>query len=162
MPEFPTLPERTADSPHATYLGFDYGQKKTGVAVGQRITGTARGLQTLRSHSPEALWPGIQQLVRTWQPTAFVVGVPIPIVETPDKNPFISLIMRFCRDLQSRFERPVYVMDEALSTRESQSLFYSQRTRKSVAFTDIKDELAAQLILQTWLDHTAPRERLDG
>jgi putative Holliday junction resolvase len=48
-------------------------------------------------------------------------------------------------------------MDETLSTRESQTLFYSQRVRKSVQFTDIKDELAAQLILQTWLSHTQPR-----
>ncbi len=145
-------------SGNATFLGFDYGEKKTGVAIGQRITGTASGLETIRSSSPDVLWSAISRLVDTWQPTAFVVGVPYPIVETGEKNPIIERILKFCRALEGRYQRPVHVMDEALSTRESQSIFYDRRPKKSVQFTDIKDELAAQLILQTWLNHTAPRE----
>ena len=145
----------------ATFLGFDFGEKKTGVAVGQRITGTARGLETIRSHTPEALWSSIGRLVDAWEPQAFVVGVPFPIVETTEKNPVIDLIKTFCRDLENRYQRPVHIMDEALSTRESQTLFYTQSHRKSVNFRDVKDEMAAQLILQTWLDHTAPRGSLD-
>ncbi|MDD1649646.1 MAG: Holliday junction resolvase RuvX [Methylococcaceae bacterium] len=147
---------------NATYLGFDFGRKNTGVAVGQRITGTASGLETIRSTHPEALWDAISRLVKTWQPTAFVVGVPHPLVESEAKNPLIALIRQFCLDLEVRYQRPVYEMDEALSTRESQSLFYSRRTRKSVPFAAIKDELAAMLILQTWLDHTAPKGSLDA
>ena len=162
MADFQTLPAEPDGSATATYLGFDVGAKKTGVAVGQRITGTATPLETLRSQNRDVLWQSIAQLVKTWQPTAFVVGVPYPIEATQDKNPVITMILQFCRDLESRHGRPVYVMDEALSTRESQSLFYERRSRKSVNFTDIKDELAAQLILQTWLDHTATRGRLDG
>ena len=148
---------------YATYLGFDYGEKRTGVAVGQRITGTASTLETLRSHNREVFWQSVARLVKTWQPTAFVVGVPYPLQETAEKNPVIDRILQFCRELETRHARPVYVMDEALSTRESQTLFYNQRTRKSVQFTDIKDELAARLILQSWLDHTAlAPERLHG
>ena len=45
----------TQDAAYATFLGFDFGEKKTGVAVGQRITGTARALETIRSHTPEVL-----------------------------------------------------------------------------------------------------------
>jgi putative Holliday junction resolvase len=146
---------------HATFLGFDFGEKKTGVAVGQRITGTARGLETIRSHTPEALWSSIGRLVDAWEPQAFVVGVPFPIVETTKKNPVIDLIKTFCRDLENRYQRPVHIIDEALSTRESQTLFYTQSYRKSVNFRDVKDEMAAQLILQTWLDHTAPRGSLN-
>jgi putative Holliday junction resolvase len=147
---------------NATFLGFDYGEKKTGVAIGQRITGTASPLETLRSSHPDAMWSAISRLVETWQPAGFVVGVPYPIVETVEKNPMIERILKFCRSLEGRYQRPVHVMDEALSTRESQSLFYDRRPRKSVQFTDVKDELAAQLILQTWLNHTAPRESLDA
>jgi putative Holliday junction resolvase len=151
----------TEISRNATFLGFDYGEKKTGVAIGQRITGTASPLETLRSSPPDAMWAAISRLVETWQPAAFVVGVPYPIIETTKKNPMIERILKFCRSLEGRYQRPVHVMDEALSTRESQSLFYDRRPRKSVQFTDIKDELAAQLILQTWLNHTALRESLD-
>lgn len=141
---------------NATYLGFDFGERNTGVAVGQRITGTATGLETIRSSSDEAFWGAITRLVNTWQPTAFVVGVPYP-PEEGEENPIIRLIAIFCSHLEARFQRPVYTMDETLSTKESQSIFYDQRPRKSVQFTDIKDELAAQLILQTWLSHTAAR-----
>lgn len=163
MADFATLPEAIVNTRHATFLAFDYGEKRTGVAVGQRITGTASGLETLPSHNREVFWQSITRLVNTWQPTAFVVGIPYPIQETTEKNPVIDKILQFCRELETRHARPVYVMDEALSTRESQSLFYSQRTRKSVQFADIKDKLAAQLILQTWLNHTAPaEERLNG
>lgn len=151
----------TQDAAYATFLGFDFGEKKTGVAVGQRITGTARALETIRSHTPEVLWRGVGRLVDAWEPVAFVVGVPFPIVETTEKNPVIDLIKTFCRDLERRYQRPVHIIDEALSTRESQTLFYTQGHRKSVAFRDVKDEIAAQLILQTWLDHTAPRGSLD-
>lgn len=149
-------------SRNATFLGFDYGEKNTGVAVGQRITGTASTLETLRSQPTDVMWAAITRLVETWQPAAFVVGVPYPIVETTERNPMIERILKFCRSLEGRYHRPVHVMDEALSTRESQSIFYDRRPKKSVRFTDIKDELAAQLILQTWLNHTAPRESLDA
>lgn len=152
------LPETPGN---ATYLGFDFGQKNTGVAVGQRITGTASGLGTIRSTHPDALWEAIARLVKTWQPTAFVVGVPHPLVETEAENPLIAQIRHFCRELEARHQRPVHEMDEALSTRESQTLFHSRRPKKSIAFAAVKDELAAMLILQTWLDHTAPREPLD-
>lgn len=154
--------EAPADHPgNATYLGFDYGAKNTGVAIGQRITGTAAGLETIRSANPEALWAAITRLVKTWQPTAFVVGVPLPLTATAEQNPFIDKVRAFRRELEARYQRPVYEMDEALSTRESQTLFYSRRPKKSVPFTALKDELAAMLILQTWLDHTTPRERPD-
>ena len=147
---------------NATYLGFDYGAKNTGVAIGQRITGTATGLETIRSANPEALWAAIARLVKTWQPTAFVVGVPLPLTTAAEENPFIARVREFSRELEARHRRPVYEMDEALSTRESQTLFYSRRPKKSVPFTALKDELAAMLILQTWLDHTTPRERKDA
>ncbi|MFN5745731.1 MAG: Holliday junction resolvase RuvX [Methylococcaceae bacterium] len=152
------MADRQSDFTNATYLGFDFGEKKTGVAVGQRITGTARGLDTIRNTSEQAFWLAVSKLVETWQPSAFVVGIPIP--SEPHKDPqnhIVPLIKAFCSELEQRYQRPVHTMDETLSTRESQTLFYNQRVRKSVQFADIKDELAAQLILQTWLSHTEPR-----
>lgn len=138
----------------ATYLGFDYGERRTGVAIGQRVTGTASALETIRSDTHQALWSAIARLVRTWEPTAFVVGVPYPLEEGAE-NPLIPIICHFCAELKQRYQRPVFTFDEALSTKESQEIFYRERSKRSVQFQDIKDELAAQLILQTWLRHTA-------
>ncbi len=141
-----------------TYLCFDYGEKNIGVAVGQRITETATALETIRVTSQEALWSAVIRLNTTWKPAAFVVGMPYH----PDGeiNPVVKYILEFCRQLEQRFQRPVYTMDETLSTRESQAIFYEQRPRRSTRFTDVKDQMAAQLILQTWLKHT-PRKNAD-
>lgn len=142
---------------NATYLGFDFGERNTGVAVGQRITGTASALETIRSDTEEALWSAVARLVKTWQPSAFVVGMPYHPEEGVE-NPIVQPIRHFCRELEHRYQLPVYIMDETLSTKESQEIFYRKRSKRSVQFADIKDELAAQLILQTWLNHTAPRD----
>jgi putative Holliday junction resolvase len=141
---------------NATYLGFDFGELNIGVAVGQRVTATATGLETIRATSNAALWSAVSRLVRIWQPSAFVVGMPYH--PEGKENPIVQPILRFCRQLEERYQRPVYTMDETLSTKESREIFYRERSKRSVQFTDIKDELAAQLILQTWLNHTAQRE----
>jgi putative Holliday junction resolvase len=148
------------DAPAGTYLGFDYGERNIGVAVGQRVTETATGLETIRATSEQALWTAVARLVRTWQPSAFVVGMPYH----PDgeENPIVQPILRFCRLLEERYQKPVYIMDETLSTKESQEIFYRERSKRSVQFADIKDELAAQLILQTWLKHTAQQNLPDA
>jgi putative Holliday junction resolvase len=138
----------------ATYLGFDFGEKFIGVAVGQRITGTATGLETIRVTSGDAVWNAVARLVKTWQPAAFVVGMPYH-PEEGQENPIVQPILRFCRQLEGRYHKPVYTMDETLSTKESQEIFYRERSKRSSRFVDVKDELAAQLILQTWLRHTA-------
>jgi len=143
------------ESGTGTYLGFDYGERNIGVAVGQRVTATATGLETIRATSDQALWTAVSRLVGIWQPAAFVVGMPYH--PTGEENPIVQPILRFCGQLEERYHRPVYIMDETLSTMESQAIFYRERSKRSVQFTDIKDELAAQLILQTWLKHTAPR-----
>jgi putative Holliday junction resolvase len=51
----------------STYLGFDFGEKNIGVAVGQRVTGTATALETIRVTSGKALWDAISRLVQTWR-----------------------------------------------------------------------------------------------
>ncbi|MBM3203668.1 Holliday junction resolvase RuvX [Candidatus Woesearchaeota archaeon] len=145
---------------NSTYLCFDYGEKNIGVAVGQRVTGTATPLETIRVTSGTALWRAVIRLTETWQPAAFVVGMPYH----PDgeENPIVQPILRFCAELEQRFQRPVYTMNETLSTRESRQIFYQQRenprqSKRSTQFIDVKDQMAAQLILQTWLTHTPER-----
>ena len=136
-----------------TYLGFDYGEKNIGVAVGQRVTGTATGIETIRVHSQASKWHAIERLVETWHPSGFVVG----LAYQPDgsENPITRPTLKFCRQLEGRFGLPVHTMDEQLSTMESRQIFYQHRNKRSAEFIDYKDSLAAQLILQTWLSHSA-------
>jgi putative holliday junction resolvase len=131
------------------FLGFDFGEKRVGVAVGQAITGTATALETIRTASKVEFWKAIGRLIEQWQPTAFVVG--LSHQENGDENPITELTRRFCRQLEGRYRLPVHTVDETLTTMESRHLFNQQRNRKSLTFTDRKDQLAAQLILQTWL-----------
>jgi putative Holliday junction resolvase len=140
-----------------TYLGFDYGDKHIGVAVGQRLTATATGLETIPALRKPPMWAAISRLVEVWQPCGFVVG--LCYQEDGTENPITPYILRFSRQLEGRYRLPVYLMDETLSTVESKSLFYQSKVKRSTGFGAVKDILAAQLILQTWLEHTAQLER---
>ncbi len=151
----PTSP--SASPKPGTYLGFDYGDKHIGVAVGQRLTGTATGLETIPAQRKQVVWDAITRLTQTWQPQGFVVG--LSYQDDGSENPITPYILKFCRQLEGRYRLPVYTMDETLSTVESKSLYYQSRAKRSNGFGAVKDILAAQLILQTWLEHTAHQER---
>lgn len=134
-----------------TFLGFDYGELNIGVAVGQRITGTATGLETIKVFSKAAKWQAINRLVETWRPNGFVVGLSHQL--DGSENPITQPTLRFCRQLEGRFNLPVFTMDEMLSTVESRHVFYQDRPKRTAEFVDFKDTISAQLILQTWLRH---------
>jgi len=144
-------------SKQTTYLGFDYGNKHIGVAVGQKLTRTATGLESISALVKQPMWDAITRLVETWRPEGFVVG--LSYQEDGSENPITPHILRFCRQLEGRYRLPVHTMDETLSTRESKTLYYESRAKNSQRFGAVKDIMAAQLILQTWLEHTAQQER---
>lgn len=139
------------------FLGFDFGEKRVGVAVGQAVTGTATALETIRTSNKAEFWKAIGRLIEEWQPSAFVVG--LSHQENGEENPITELTRRFCRQLEGRYRLPVHTVDETLTTMESRHLFRQQHSRKSLAFIDRKDQLAAQLILQTWLSEQHPEAR---
>lgn len=128
-------------------MGFDYGTRRIGVAVGQEVTCTATGVETLQSVNDKPDWSGIARLVTEWQPAALVVGLPLNMDDS--ENPRTALVRRFCNQLRERFKLPVHLMDERLSTIEAERILAQQpgskRSRDS-------DKLAAQLILQSWLE----------
>lgn len=135
-----------------TYLGFDFGNKKIGVAVGQRITGTASPLQTLRSIQQQPDWQGITRLITQWQPTALVVGISTQLDGTD--NPITARMRKFCRQLNGRYHLPVYTQDETLSTFEAKQLLFDELHLSATKLWAVQDQLAAQLILQSWLNQT--------
>jgi putative Holliday junction resolvase len=134
-----------------TYLGFDFGSKKIGIAVGQTTTHMASPLQTLRAINQAPDWDSIGQLIREWQPIGFVVGISKQF--DGSDNPITPRMLKFCRQLEGRFQLPVYQQDETLSTFESKQLLFDEVKLSATKLWEVEDQLAAQLILQTWLNN---------
>jgi putative Holliday junction resolvase len=99
-----------------SFLAFDYGLKRTGVAYGSRLLQQARAQPTIRAEG-EARWPLIAQRIAQWQPDALVVGVPFHPDGAAHDN--TARARRFARQLHGRFGLPVFEVDERYSTTEA-------------------------------------------
>ena len=129
-----------------TLLGFDFGQKRIGVAVGQQVTGTATALCTLQSRDGRPDWDTISDLIGEWQPDTLVVGLPL---HANGKESEISQAARkFARQLEGRYRLPVHTMNEYLSSQAAREL---QQQNRQADKTGI-DAIAARIILQNWLE----------
>jgi len=125
-------------------LGFDFGPRKIGVAVGQTLTGSASPLTTLRARDRRPDWEGIGRLIGEWTPQALVVGIPY---DMDDKEvDWAPRVHRFVRQLEGRFRLPVHRVDERLTSREARTLMGRAATSREAV-----DAVAASLILETWL-----------
>jgi putative holliday junction resolvase len=99
-----------------SFLAFDFGLKRTGVAVGNRLLRTAQGLATVKAEG-DARWPLIQARIKEWQPDAIVIGVPYYQDGTPHDN--TRRAQKFGRQLQARYALQVFEVDERYSTTEA-------------------------------------------
>lgn len=146
MPESDPLFNGCSD----TYLGFDFGNKKIGIAIGQTRTATASPLRTLRSPKQKIDWDAIGKLIEEWQPAGLVVG--ISRQADGSDNLITPRMQKFCRQLEGRFRLPVYPMDETLTTFEAKQMLYDELGLRAGKLWEVQDQLAAQLILQSWLN----------
>lgn len=99
-----------------TFLAFDFGLKRTGVAVGNRITCTASPQLTIQA-TGDARFAHIAERILEWRPDALVVGVPFHPDGGEHENTHRA--RRFARQLQGRFHLPVHEVDERFSTTEA-------------------------------------------
>ena len=107
-------------APHVqTFLAFDFGLKRTGVASGNRLTRTATP-QTSITALGDARFALIAERIQEWQPDALVVGVPFHPDGAPHEN--TARAQKFARQLRGRFGLEVYKVDERYSTTEAHSL----------------------------------------
>jgi putative Holliday junction resolvase len=127
-------------------MAFDYGQRRTGVAVGQRLLGTARPLATVDALGDARFGP-IERLIKEWQPDALVVGVPRHPDGAAHENTHRA--QRFGRQLHGRFRLPVHEVDERYSTVEAHA-----RGAKDA------DAAAAALLLEQFFSELALKELL--
>lgn len=130
-------------------LGFDYGTRQIGVAVGQAITGQARELCVLKAQNGVPDWQRVDALIREWQPDAIVVGLPLNMDGTPSE--MSERAAKFARRLHGRFNLPVHTHDERLTTFEAKGHRLAQGQRGSYRERPV-DALAAALLLEGWLE----------
>jgi putative Holliday junction resolvase len=104
-----------------TALGFDFGLKRIGVASGEHMLGIAHPLTTLNAESNDDRFNLIAELIEKWKPTTLVVGLPLSL--EGEEHEVTLLSKKFARRLDGRFNLPVIMIDERLSSAEaSQSL----------------------------------------
>jgi putative holliday junction resolvase len=102
---------------HQTFMAFDFGSRRTGVAVGNRLLKSAQPLPTIQAEGAEARFAQAQSRIREWQPDALVVGVPFHPDGASHDNTLRA--KKFARQLRGRFGLPVFEVDERYSTTEA-------------------------------------------
>ena len=134
---------------HHVYLAFDFGERRTGIALGQSITSSARPLVTITSLNKQPNWPHIEELIKQWQPTQLIVGIP---EDSEDNKALRKKINRFCSDLANKFGLPVATHDETLTSDEAYMHLKNKRRhhRGKIDKQDI-DQIAAAILLESWM-----------
>ncbi len=128
-------------------LGFDFGLKRIGVAIGQTVTQTARPLLTLAAKSGQPNWEMLKQLIQKWKPVALIVGIPLNMDGTT--QPITAQAKQFAGALREHYGLPVYEIDERLTTKAAREQLFNEGGYAALQDGQV-DRVAAQLILQNW------------
>ncbi|SHL93240.1 Holliday junction resolvase RuvX [Rhizobacter sp. OV335] len=113
-----------------SFLAFDFGTLRVGVASGNTVTRTATPLRTVAAVG-DARFAALGKLIAEWQPHALVVGVPVHPDGAPHENTVRA--QRFARQLHGRFRLPVHEVDERYTTTEAHAMGASDVDAASAA-----------------------------
>lgn len=144
------MPDHKHSTPK-TILGFDFGMKHIGVAVGQSITHTASPLTTLTARDGIPNWIEIQALIDKWKPQALVVGIPLNMDGT--EQLMTCCARRFMHRLQTKFKLPTHEVDERLSSWEAKNRHFSNikysKTKKNEKKIHAE---SAVILIEQWMN----------
>jgi putative Holliday junction resolvase len=150
MPE----PQGAASRPaRGTLLGFDFGEARIGVAVGEFETTQANPLTTIHAQSNRARFDAIGALIAEWRPVQLVVGLPLGLDGEPQQR--TARCQRFANQLNGRYGLPVATVDERFSSAEAERLLGDAGLKHWQDRKPVLDAAAAQIILQHYLDKTS-------
>ena len=136
-----------------TLIGFDFGTRRIGVAIGETSTRIASPLGAIEAEANDARFREISRLVDEWQPAAFVVGRPKHA--DGSEHEVARLAEKFGRRLAREYALPVVFVDETLTSVAAEQSLRESRTRARRS-GDV-DAMAATLLLQSYLDaHPRP------
>ena len=133
-----------------TYLGFDVGTKRTGVAIANSLTLQASGLAVVTHHKNGSTnWADFDALIKQHAVDLLVVGLPFDTHGQAQEMTFIA--QSFARKLKQRHRINVEMIDEFLSSSEAKNQLKYNHHHPNAKRGEV-DKRAAQLILQTWLN----------
>ncbi len=142
-----------------TLLGFDFGTRCIGVAVGQELTGNTQPLVTLKANNGQPRWSEIDTLIKTWAADALVVGIPLDLDGT--RQTMTERAEDFAEALLERYQLPVFHSDERLTSMEAKNHLpantKARQRRDDWQRKVLLDQISAQLILTTWLSDSQDR-----
>ena len=144
-----------------TAMGFDFGTKRIGIAAGQDLTGTAQGIATVGNSGKNGPWNEIEELIHQWQPDMLVVGLPLDN-EGAETN-LSTAAREFGTELASRFARPVYYINETLTSRVAERLVAEATPagkRMIGRQQGLRDQVAAELILNTFFNEQSQKSNV--
>lgn len=132
-------------------LGFDFGTRRIGVAVGETLLKSARPLSTIDAEDNARRFDAIARLIAEWQPAQLVVGLPLAL--DGSEHEMTARSRRFANQLHGRFGLTVDLVDERLSSAAAESRLSARGVKLSRAKSAVDAEAAA-IILQSWFDRT--------
>ena len=141
--------ERNYPDITGTIFGFDFGEKRIGVAVGESILKLAHPLTTINTEIIASRFAQIASLINEWQPNLLVVGLPTYMDGTP--HAITSLSRKFAQRLEGRFNLPVMMLDERLSSFEAEQ-YLGEAGVSLEKQKKLLDAVAAQTILQSYFN----------
>lgn len=131
-------------------LGFDFGMKYIGVAIGQEITGSARPLGSIKANDGIPNWDNVSHYLKEWQPDLVVVGLPLNMDGT--EQPMTKSAKKFGNRIHGRFGIAVEFQDERLTTTDAKAQLFQQGGYRNLKKDNI-DAHSAMLIIESFFEN---------
>lgn len=144
------MANKTKEMGKRSVLGFDFGKKFIGIAIGQELTGSASPLGSVKANDGIPNWDNIEKYLKEWLPDYLVVGLPLNMDGT--EQPLTKAAKKFGNRLHGRFGLPVEFQDERLTTADAKERLFAQGGYKNLTKDNV-DALSASLIIESYFEH---------
>ncbi|MGS0673521.1 Holliday junction resolvase RuvX [Shewanella sp. 30m-9] len=131
-------------------LGFDYGTKSIGIAIGQELTASARPLLSIKAVDGIPKWDEIGALITEWKPDLVVVGLPLNMDGTEQE--MTQRARKFANRINGRFGIKVETQDERLTTADAKARLFEMGGYKALTKGQV-DAMSAVLIVESYFEN---------
>ncbi|MFT5704747.1 MAG: putative Holliday junction resolvase [Shewanella sp.] len=133
-----------------TVLGFDFGTKSIGIAIGQSLTGSANPLQSIKAVDGIPKWEEIGLLIEEWKPDLVVVGLPLNM--DGSEQEMTQRAKKFANRINGRFGVKIATQDERLTTADAKARLFEMGGYKALTKGQV-DAMSAVLIIESYFEN---------
>ncbi|WP_299490390.1 Holliday junction resolvase RuvX [uncultured Shewanella sp.] len=133
-----------------TVLGFDFGTKSIGIAIGQSLTASARPLISIKAEDGIPKWEQIGELIKEWKPDFIIVGLPLNM--DGSEQELTKRARKFGNRIRGRFEIHVEFQDERLTTADAKARLFDMGGYKALTKGQV-DAMSAVLITESYFEN---------